>query len=193
MLSLSGAHHARQGWKGLSPMVALQGSLGHKGQGLSPSSMERDSKVGLFPACSDQQGMRPTVSTVTVLSLACNWVLVAGSCEWLLCSHCSSVAGPASWLLTSWVHSFLALSLPAHPVLPVNVWSSSLVVASAYIVGSLTEARVVLSFSLASSNRQQIFSSSSYVTVDNSPSGLRVPKLASSVVLSVSSLLLPKQ
>lgn len=66
--------------------------------------------------------------------------------------------------------------------------------ALAYKARSLTEARVVLSFSLASSHREQIFCSSSYVSVDNnSPSGLGVPKLASSVVLFVSSLLLPKQ
>lgn len=65
--------------------------------------------------------------------------------------------------------------------------------ALAYKATSLTEARVVLSFSLASSHREQIFCSSSYVSVDNSPSGLGVPKLASSVVLFVSSLLLPKQ
>lgn len=174
-------------------MAALQGSLGHKGQGLSPSSMERDSKAGLFPACSAgyEANSEHRHCPSPLLAVGCSWPgALSGCCALIAVQSLSLPLGfSPHGSTTSWpcpcqhTQSFLWMS-GTHLCL----------VSSAYKVGSLTEARVVLSFSLASSNGQQIFSSSSYVTVDNnSPSGLRVPKLSSSVVLSVSSLLLPKQ
>ena len=138
--------HAWKGWKGLSLTAALQGSLGHEGRELTPSSMERDWNSDLFPACSDQQGTRPMVSTGTVplphLGLA------AHGSEFCMAAAITSrfSPGPASWHLTSCVHGVLVWSLPAHPVLPLDIRSSSLVVTLVYKAGSPKETRVVLSF-----------------------------------------------
>ena len=137
--------HGRDG-KGFPSRLPCQGSLGHEGRELTPSSMERDLNSDLFPACSDQQGTRPMVSTGTVplphLGLAAH-----GS------EFCTAAAitsqfspGPASWHLTSRVHGVLVWSLPAHPVLPLDIRSSSLVVTLVYKAGSPKETGVVLSF-----------------------------------------------
>lgn len=113
--------------------------------------------------------------------------------SWLLQSGLSSVAGPGSCYITSHVHSALAQSLPAHPVLPLDIKSSSLVVALVCKAASPKETRAVLSFSGATSLGQRIFYSSLYMSVaDNSHTGLGVAKPASCVVLFVLSLCLPK-
>lgn len=95
--------------------------------------------------------------------------------------------GPASCHLTLYIHSGLVWFLPPHPVLPLDIGSSSLVVTLVYKAGSLKETRLVPSLSGAFSLGQQTFYSSSYISVaDDTHSGLGVAILGSSVVCFIS-------
>lgn len=164
-------------------MVALRGSLGHENWGLTSSSMERHLNSDLFPACSDQQGMRPVVRTGTVPFTHSG--LDAHGSEFCMAPAIMSLFSPdpAFLHLTFCIHSDLVWFLPLHPVLPLHIGSSSLMVPLVYKALSPKETRVVPPFSGSFSLEQQTFYSSSYISVaDDNHSGLGAAILASSVV-----------
>lgn len=173
------------GWRGLSLMAALQGALGHEGQGLTPSSMKRDSNSYLFPACADQRGTRPVVNIGTVpLPHLC---LDGHGC----CGHVSVQSWPcllASHLAHSQCFSVVPTSTPSPSFgyqellsgghVRLQSWSSKRDQSCALIFWGLL---------LGTADTLQYMSVAS-----SSHTGLQMAKLARSVVSFVLPLCLPK-